>query len=284
MISIQILQKLKLNPAEIRDVVRLAKEVQKLENRWNRKFEIAIDSLIDSIVFQLKVKGELQIPKEVFEDLVFRHSFQSMLEGFKSTRTKGDKLAAIPKGRVPRSLKDLMKMWDDFRKKRVIPPRQKKIAENLRKAYIEKCKSVWEKQSSDFVKGVDFDQKAAKDAIKKAAKTTSSRASTIVNTETTRYYNEIRRKVYDESDDITHYLFVAVRDAATTKWCRSRQGLVYAKGSPYLDKETPPIHWNCRSEMLPLSPLNPNHLAIIKNSGRMRINNRCEPLPKDWNK
>lgn len=184
------------------------------------------------------------------------------------------------------SLKDLMKLWDRWRKKKVVRKKQQSYADRIKKAYIKKVQSVWKKYSEDFREGNDADKEFIIDKVKKAAATVKPRAQTIVNTETTRYYNDTKLQIYDQSPDVTHYLFMAIRDFRTTKWCKEgvgRHGIVYTKGSYYIMKERPPCHWNCRSEFLPLSPLNPSHRKIIADMSRHRENRRPAELPPGWN-
>jgi hypothetical protein len=42
-------------------------------------------------------------------------------------------------------------------------------------------------------------------------------------------------------------------------------------------------HPNCRSEILPLMPLNPKHKKLIDNESMWRQNNSPVPLIKGWN-
>lgn len=274
---------------EAREVYRLALKQDALETIWRVKADRMFDRIIDMVLDSLMRTGKL--PKDLpFEDFFAEHAFAVSRESLTSV-DKGPKyparLARPPKGKIPRSLKDLMAEWDRWRRKGEVPPRQKQIADRVKKAYIKKVQTFWERYSDDFRHGDEtrvFDQKKARDAITKWSKQSQARAKMIVETETTYHYNQVRRKAYDQSDDITHYLFVAIRDRATTKWCRTRQGVVYAKGDPLLEDETPPIHWNCRSEILPLTPLNPNHKRLIDDKSKARRNRSPEPLPKGWGK
>jgi SPP1 gp7 family putative phage head morphogenesis protein len=177
-----------------------------------------------------------------------------------------------------------MALWDQWRKRKKVPPRQQKIADKVKKSYIKKIQQVVKKYQEKIRKGEVIEKKEISDYIRDNSKAESARAKTIVETETTRYWNTIRKNVYDESEDVTHYLFMAIRDMATTKWCKTRTGLVYAKGDPLLEKEKPPCHWNCRSEILPLTPQNPKHKKIIDDKSRWRRNHSPEPLPHGWNK
>jgi uncharacterized protein with gpF-like domain len=105
----------------------------------------------------------------------------------------------------------------------------------------------------------------------------------IVATETTRYYNDVRHEIYSQSEDINHFLFMSIRDFRTTEWCKTRNGLVYKKEDPLYLREKPPCHWNCRSEMVPLTDVNPRHEKMINDPSIARRNNKCKPLPPGWN-
>lgn len=281
------LRKMGLSEVEITELYRLAKKQDKIESKWVNQFLAELATIADYVILYVEQSGRIPgINSSIvdFEELVLHHSLSVCKDALESLERmpKIPHLGAPPKGKVPRSLRELMDMWDRWRKRKVIPPRQKKIAATLKKAYLQKLNSVFEKYSEEFRQGKAFSSDRTRDFIHKATEATAARAKMIVETETTHYYNQVRRDFYDRSNDVTHYLFVTVRDSATTKWCSTRKGLVYKKGDPLLDDETPPIHWNCRSEILPLTPLNPRHKAIIEDKSKARRNHRCEPLPKDW--
>jgi SPP1 gp7 family putative phage head morphogenesis protein len=266
-----------------------SKQATALERKWIRRFRDEIDRLDVWVFRDLFENGQYAESKVDFLPLVLEHSFNSMAVGMRTAREDADeqrlprKLAGPPGAtRIPRSLADLRRLYDLWKRKRNLPPRQRVIAEKLKKAYLKRVQSVWERYGDDFRRGKTYDKDAVRAVLRREGDMVKSRADTVVQTETTLYYNKARRTIYDRSPDVTHYLFVAIRDQATTKWCKSRQGLVYAKGDPLLDKETPPIHYNCRSELLPLSRLNPSHLKLIEDPARRRRNHSCEPLPPGW--
>lgn len=163
-------------------------------------------------------------------------------------------------------------------------------AKRIQKEYLKRVSSVWEEHSYVWRKGDVASQQFVIKAIKEEAAVTSRRAAGIVRTETTNYYNKARKEFYDQSPDITHYLFVAIRDAATSPWCspltkdgyRGRSGLVYSKKDPLCAKERPACHPFCRSEFLPLNRLNPAHLRFIQNESIQRRNHKCYPLLPNW--
>lgn len=267
-----------------------AEQATKVERYWRWRFGVAIeryDSWVFKDLFETGRYAESQID---FLPLILEHSFRSMAVGMRTAQKDASeqrlplRLAAPAGVRIPRGLAELRRLYDRWRRGRNIPARQRADAERLKQAYLERVQSVWEKHGEDFRRGKVYDRDSVKAVMRRQGDMAQARADMIVQTETTYYYNKARRTVYDRSDDVTHYLFVALRDKATTKWCKSRQGLVYAKGDPLLDKETPPIHWNCRSEILPLSRHNPAHLKLIEDSRRWRRNHSCEPLPSGWGK
>lgn len=266
-----------------------ANRADRLEKRWVSKLDRLWDELKTETIKDLEMTGVVSNRTSgMFLDFYVEQAFSVMLEAIKSTRTRprvtsGNRLKQYPKGPMPRSLSELRKLWDLWRQKKRAPARQAKIAESIKNAYVKKCQATWREASDSYRQGKTTDRESIVAKVQQAADTQYARAKTIVETETTRYWNKTRKEIYGQAEDVTHFLFVPVRDHATTKWCKSRRGLVYAKGDPILDKETPPIHWNCRSELLPLSIMNPRHLVLIENKSLWRRNNSCEPLPAQWN-
>lgn len=279
---------------EVRLVRQHAAEAQVLEYTWVQKLEHLYEALIREIFEHIQANGELpeSLP-DVFTLFYVEHSFHAMQKGFEvagamteQAQTPPERRLAVASGRVrvPRSLRELMILWDHFRKKKQVPPRQKKLAEKVRSAYLKKVQQVWKENAGKFRNGTVADQYEVREALRQAADTTFSRAKMIVETETTYFYNQARKEVYDQSPDVTHYLFVAIRDAATTAWCKTRNGVVYTKGTVVFEQEVPPCHWNCRSEILPLTPQNPRHLALINSTHMLRQNRHPAPLPPGWGK
>lgn len=274
---------------DLADRIRLSqagKIADSIEVKWNNKFRAYLNKLEHRVLESLMSGGK--IPSDFdFNQIVVDHYFDSSLEGIRVASLDAKygeptRLAKkLPKKKF-REVKDLFKQWEKWRTEGKIPAKQKKIADGIKRKYLEKLQEVWDQYGESFRSGKDFDTDKFKKAVKDATNVTESRAKTIIQTETTSGFNQARREIYDQSPDVTHYLFLAIRDAATTAWCSTRTGLVYKKGDPLTDKETPAIHWNCRSEMLPLSPLNPRHQKLIENDKLNRRNNTCEPLPKGW--
>lgn len=79
---------------------------------------------------------------------------------------------------------------------------------------------------------------------------------TVVRTKTTEIYNSAR-KTYWETDAIAKeiveaYEFSAIMDDRVSDVCAELDGKVFEKGD-FIDKITPPLHFNCRSLLVPIT-------------------------------
>lgn len=275
------------------DVVRLknsAKVAQRIETVWDRKISSVISKSAALDADRISAGGDLQPPN--FEFLFVEHYFQTQIEALTLAEKETELESRKRLARTPRTLAEIMRLYDMWRKGLYKPKSPLKRALDMKRRYIDAIQKTWKRYSDDFRNGGEQTQIEVRDMVRDAAKTTIPRAQTIVRTETTRYYNQARRAYYDKGDEVTHYLFLAVRDKATTPWCtsqkvdgkRGRSGLVYAKDDPLLDRETPPVHWNCRSELLPLNRFNPAHQKLIADKSMSRRNHVCHELPPGWDK
>jgi SPP1 gp7 family putative phage head morphogenesis protein len=278
------------------DVAKLtasAHRADALERHWVRRLEQLTEAIIKRALEAFE--HEQRAPQALgvdFDGFFLSHTFSTMAAALEDEGAKHPReLPAIalekrglPNGdRVPRSLYELRKLWDYYRTHGKIPPRERALAAKIKRRFLTRIHDAFRKSADDFLQGKSFNRENAERVLREELREPYARAKMTVETETTRHYNQARRAVYDASTQVTHYLFVAVRDFATTKWCRSRDGLVYKKGDPLLNRETPPCHWYCRSEILPLTALNPQHLALIAEMARSRRTHQCEPLPPGWN-
>lgn len=274
-------------------VLRLANDQDKMEVQWIAKTGSLNKQIVAGIIESLKSKDYPSVDSTLIVEFLISHYVNVVAAAIRSTHAElqvivpGQRLA---RPRLPRSLAEIRKIYDQYKATGKLPKGLRDQAKRIKEQYLKKTQSVWRNYSQEFREGDDATQENVLRKVQKAADTVESRAKTIVRTETTNYYNETRREIYDQSDAVTHYLFLAIRDQRTTKWCsskvidgkRGRHGLVYAKGDPLTAKETPACHWNCRSEMVPLSPFNPRHLKLIKDLSMHRRNNICTVLPKEF--
>jgi SPP1 gp7 family putative phage head morphogenesis protein len=290
--SIKLLNEL-IGQEEAKSVVRLAQRVDRLEAYWKNAFIGHIDAQSRYLLDHAFKTGQLDLEGIDFRGLVMRHSLSIMEEAIRSIREPvaiaEQNLNIInlassppPDGRLPTSLQELRRLWDDYRVRKNMPKRQRNIADRIKKAYIKKLQEIWVEYGEGFRIGDTATRNKVVNEIIEQSGVAKWRAKMIVETETTYYYNKTRVEIYDQSEGITHYIYVAIRDHRTTDWCRSRQGIVYKKGTKLFEMNRPPNHWNCRSEVLPLSPDNPRHLALINDLSRQAENVRVVPLPKGW--
>ena len=276
---------LRLNFIGYDDCVRLsgeAKRAKRVEEHYRRVFKEAIYSMAGKALTDL-ADGDFDPDHYDFSPLIVNHAIDSMKAGLEKPRP-------VPYARLSAKknpLSSIFEMWDRWRKGKLTNS-QKRNAANIKRTFLHSVQEYWKKNSANFRRGDVYDMTGVKEGFVHAAKITTSRADMIVNTETTRYFNDSIVKIYDQADGVTHYLFVAIRDRRTTKWCTGynkggRDGLVYVKGDEVTRREQCPCHWNCRSQFLPLSPSNPIHLKLIQSAPRQRANNSPFPLPRGWN-
>jgi SPP1 gp7 family putative phage head morphogenesis protein len=221
-----------LPQSQLTEIARQADEADQLENYWCKRFTEFLDKVTADSLTQLFNMGKVNENQFDFEFLLVWQMYMVKKKAFNSAHrlAKGD----------PKTIFDLMNEWKKWRRKRDIPRRQRVIAKKMKDDYFKKLKTVWQKHARDFLAGEVVDHSDIIRGIQKDLKKTYADAKTTARTETTLHYNKARRDFYDSNPDITHYLFLAIRDHRTTKWCATRTGLVYEKGSEYLKKETPP--------------------------------------------
>lgn len=80
--------------------------------------------------------------------------------------------------------------------------------------------------------------------------------STLVRTKTTEIYNSSRKTLWETDEIIKQivvaYTFSAVMDERTSEVCSSLDGKVFELGE-FIDRVTPPLHFNCRSILVPVT-------------------------------
>lgn len=82
------------------------------------------------------------------------------------------------------------------------------------------------------------------------------RLETIVRTNTIKAYNFGRRKQFESPElkgFVQGYQFSAILDARTSDICNTLDGKTYKITDPYISRITPPVHFNCRSLLIPIT-------------------------------
>jgi SPP1 gp7 family putative phage head morphogenesis protein len=82
------------------------------------------------------------------------------------------------------------------------------------------------------------------------------RLETLVRTNLNQVFNMGRRQFF-ESPEVSGYVlgyqYSAILDPRTTEICRWLDGKTYPITSEKLELLTPPVHWNCRSILVPIT-------------------------------
>jgi SPP1 gp7 family putative phage head morphogenesis protein len=95
----------------------------------------------------------------------------------------------------------------------------------------------------------DSQKKIIADAVK-SVDITKNQVSALVRTSMTNIENSALERVLQANIDIiAGYRFTAVLDSRTSRVCSYHDGKVYKVGD---NKYRPPLHWNCRSSMVPV--------------------------------
>lgn len=261
-----------------------ADQARRLENDFVRRSDRAIRIAVDVGIEALEAGRRPPVPK-IIESIFLDHFFEVSTEALEIAQSGQEEFglrSLTQLADLPPKLKDLVRTWDSVRKWRRMTIQQRMFYERVKSEYLRRMKEFWRKYGEEWREGDTASKAHARDELERQTKAIANRAKQIIETETTNYYNDARVAYYDEVDDVTHYLFVAIRDPATTAWCKSRDGAVFEKGTELLRRNTPACHWHCRSEVVPLTPLNPYHRRLIEDSSRAASNMDFVPLPVGW--
>lgn len=263
--------------SEWRLIDKNAKQVQRIENRFINRAEREFQQKIAEAI-----SDDGKISADFIEELIIEHMLYTMVNAARSVRhteyAKDKRLA------VPKRTNTIFEIFDRWKKTKKKPPMTKKQVSDMKrikKEYLEKIQTAYQEVSKRWREG-KVGLKDVQRKLEDATKGTSAHVKTIIRTEGTNYDNAVRQNFYKSVPQVTHMLFLSIRDSATTKWCKSRHGKVFEKDSELCDKNRPSVHWNCRSEMVPLSPFNPNHKKMIADPARRPVG--LEPLPKEFRK
>lgn len=181
---------------------------------------------------------------------------------------------------VPKTLPGLEKIFRDKNSWPKIMKRSKKVTDLVREEYLRKLGKKFDEVIPRLNSG-DLTADEAKTQLRRAWKATESRVELIFRTETTTYFAKVQVAYFNQEDGIIGFLFDALRDRATTEWCRSRHGLIYRPGSSLLTQNLPPCHWNCRSHLIPLANT-PQNQKMLADPARDPENKKVSPLPSGW--
>lgn len=284
-----------LSADEVARVVANARVADAIEQAWKSKLDALLRYLVESTVDRSLTAGELQVDDRIeqrFGAFLLEHELATTRAAAATVTSPEGNVRAARAPRWPTSAARINDLWQRWKSKGELPGRTKKQAARIKRVFIRKMQELWQKYGDDFIAGDSrkgylnnpraFSREYAVEKIQEQLGIARSHARTIVETETTRYYNSTRKEAYDAMPNVAGYLFVCIRDHRTTAWCKSRGGAVFTQGTTLLKRNTPPCHWNCRSELLPLSRNNPVHLKLLKNESLWAENRVLVPLPPGW--
>lgn len=247
--------------------------------REKNKYETQVNfTEIKSVLESSQAKATSNIrraAKVIQADLVEQIVSQGIIKSFRP-----DAINSIQ----PRFLKDLNQVFSDhftelFKKsynmaqKEFFPSAVKKFsdAEILPEEFLEIIRAEAFKNVGDYsieitkkaknvlVNGIKSGLSEAKivQMIREEMAEASERwMETVVRTKTTEMFNEAR-KTYWETDEIAKeiveaYEFSAIMDDRVSDVCAELDGKIFEKGD-FIDRVTPPLHFNCRSVLVPIT-------------------------------
>jgi SPP1 gp7 family putative phage head morphogenesis protein len=95
-----------------------------------------------------------------------------------------------------------------------------------------------------------------------------ARLETIIRTNATDAYNRGRLVEFRENADVVPFVeYSAILDDRTTQVCRELDGKVFRNDDPELDRFKPPLHFNCRSVLVPITSSEPVDDADLATEG-----------------
>jgi SPP1 gp7 family putative phage head morphogenesis protein len=123
----------------------------------------------------------------------------------------------------------------------------KKLAENARLKLLQRV----QKAIADFAaKGMGLG--SVREKLSAIGGFTRAYAENIYRTNLSTAFTAGRMKQMRDPDVLSvapAFEFDAVNDSSTTKWCKNTHGLIAMTTDPAWDRYSPPLHWQCRSDL-----------------------------------
>ena len=249
---------------------------------------MVLEDAVDQIVTSYNQTGKYVPPDlSALDDkmiLFYRKVIRSAIvtsEQIKKMQDKKARLNTKPWG-IPTQVRKVKDVFEDTTYWRKIVARSYGISDRLRKAYLGKLK----KRFTEIVPMLEsgkLEPRIVKQEMRKAFQATKARVETTFRTETTNYYGRTQVAYFSEDEDVIGFMFDSVRDNSRTEICRSRHGLIYKPGTKLLSENTPALHYNCRSQLIPLANT-PENRKMVADPSRNPSNKKVVPLPRGWRK
>lgn len=245
-----------LNPYEVSvNFAEIRKSLDGNEARMVPKLQLAGKSIIADFVDQVRDRG--------------------MIKNFQPDKVNDlqPKFLRDMNVIVKNSFVDLFKDAHNEAQKEILPNSTKKFTDSelLPEEFLEIIKAESFKMVGDYAvevtkRGKNVLMQGMKDGFAEAQilkmmreemlDTSERWLKTVIRTKTTEVYNAAR-KTYYETDEIASqiveaYEFSAIMDDRTSDVCSELDGKIFEKGD-FVDRITPPLHFNCRSLLVPVT-------------------------------
>lgn len=213
--------------------------------------------------------------RAIYEDYIEQVKNKGLLKRFRPEKINELKFRfqAQMKTTLKRHFRDLFKDGIERAKKEIFPHGDKTFSDALLPEQFEeiidaeafKMVGDYSVQITKNVRNVVVDAiKAGKGEseivalIKDAAKKETERwLETVIRTKTTETYNQARRSYWENdpiaSQIVESYQFSAIIDSRTSDICSYYDGKIFKADDPDIHRMTPPLHFNCRSLLIPIT-------------------------------
>ena len=217
----------------------------------DRVYEAALDQAIAHFMKTGKykapdLKGVLPVVQKFY-----RSTVSAAVDSSETHAPAKKRLAKLPSGDLPEGPRALDRVLTDRRYWQKIMRRARALTERAKKQYLDALEKQFKKIIPLFEIG-DLSPGDVKKKISETWKSPAARTETIFRTESTRYFASAQVKYFEGNKNVIGFLFTSVRDTSRTPICKCREGLIYRPGSKELENTTPPLHFNCRSHLIPL--------------------------------
>lgn len=264
---------------------RKSKVINKVVSEVESVMEDAVEKIINTSLFsgqylQPSLNG-ISVSIDRFYMNVIQEAFWDC-EDQKKNQSNKKRLAKGPTG-IPKKLEDLSEIFQNKRYFKAIMRRSKALSERLKKQYLQKLRKQFNKVIPAIRAG-EITPADAKKEMRRVWDATKPRVETIFRTETTNYFGKVQTEFFQNDPEIIGFLFDANIDTAVTDVCRSRHGMIFRpdhKGTNSIAYNTPALHYNCRSHLIPLANT-PENRKLLEDSSRDPEKHKLEPLPDGW--
>jgi SPP1 gp7 family putative phage head morphogenesis protein len=273
----------KLNPHQSRVRSRDLQTKERIVQSSVKAMDEILTGAVEDVVAHYQKTGRYKDPDldRMYEvtEAFYRQVAQAAVTSCKRANPK-KKLAAPPDGDLPSGPRALDRVLTDRKYWQRIMKRSRALTGRAKQAYLDRLRKQF-KRIMPLLEIGDLTPRAIKKKLAEAWKAPRARAETIFRTESTKYFASAQVKFFEDAPYVIGFLFDSVRDNSRTPICHSRHGLIYRPGTDLLDKNTPALHYNCRSHLIPLVN-DPQNMKMLADPKRDPEKVKVVPLPRGW--